>query len=146
MKSVKTIGILVMLVLAVAVAGCALAAPTAAPPTLYEVGQTAESAGVQIVLQDYAQVDKQVHMNFTITNNTGKEYTVSTRYTMEGQNQEGNKLVFVMCPENELGGRLAEGESMTGTVCMTGFDTLAGLKIMYDPTAQMHYTIAWELK
>jgi len=145
-KSVKFVGIVVILVLAVAAAGCALAAPTSVPATEYEVGQVAERNGIQIVLNDYALVDDEVHLNFTVTNNSDQEYNVSTRYTMEGQNQEGTKLVFMMCPENELGGRIDTGESITGTVCLKGFDTVAGIKVYYDPTAQRDYTIVWTLK
>ncbi|MHB9034677.1 MAG: hypothetical protein ACYC6L_16720, partial [Anaerolineae bacterium] len=74
------------------------------------------------------------------------EFVVSTRYTMEGQDADGKKLVFVMCPENELGGRIAPGESLTGFVCLTGVKTLQGVRILYDPTAQMSYSIAWEIK
>ena len=146
MKVVKITSVVFTLVLAIAVAGCALAAPTTAPATEYEVGQVAESHGIQIVLNEYKQVGDELHLNFTITNKSDQEYNVSTRYTMEGQDQKGTKLVYVMCPENELGGRIDVGESITGNVCLKGFDTIPGIKIYYDPTAQREYSIVWTLK
>lgn len=146
MKSVRIASVVMMLVLVAAVAGCALAAPTSTPPTVYEVGQVAEKAGIQAVLNSYEMVDGQLHLNFTITNKSTHEFNVSTRYSMEGQSPEGTKLVFMMCPENELGGRIAVGESITGFVCLKGVDTPAGARVLYDPTHQRDYTIAWELK
>ncbi|GEM_PF-4675925 len=146
MKHIKLVSIMLLAAIILTLSGCALAAPTPAPPTFYEVGEMAESAGIQIVLNEYKMVDKQVHLNFTVTNNSPHEFNVSTRYSMEAFNTEGNKMVFMMCPENELGGRLAIGESMTGFVCLSGADSPAGVVVNYDPTHQMAYSIAWELK
>lgn len=146
MKSVKLLSVLIVLVLIASAAGCGLAAPTNAPATMYAVGETAEAAGIQITLNSYQMAEKQLHLNFTVKNNSDKEYNVSTRFTMEGFDPEGNKLVFVMFPANELGGRISSGASITGDVCLSGADSPAGVKVYYDPTAQLAYTIGWELQ
>ncbi|MHB9033868.1 MAG: hypothetical protein ACYC6L_12590, partial [Anaerolineae bacterium] len=82
MKSVKIFLIFVVIATLLSLSGCFLAAPTLAPPTVYQVGQVAEKNNIQIVLNSYETVDNQLHLNFTITNKSQQEFVVSTRYTM----------------------------------------------------------------
>jgi hypothetical protein len=141
-KTANVLRILAVLMLVGVLLGCA---PTPTPPKVYAVGEVGDSAGIKIVMNSYSLgADHILTMNFTVTNNSTMEYNVSTRYTMEGRNAAGNKLVYTMCPANELGGRISVGNSVTGDVCLIGVDTLDGVQVVFDATAQQDYKISWE--
>lgn len=141
MKTVNVLRILSVLILVGVLLGCA-ATPT--PPKVYAVGETAEQGGIKITLNSYKLAEDQVlTMNFTVENSSEREFNVSTRFTMEGRSAEGTKLLFTMCPANELGGRIAIGEKVTGDVCLANTKTLEGVTVVYDPTAQQDYKTSW---
>ncbi|MHB1355559.1 MAG: hypothetical protein ACYCZF_06250 [Anaerolineae bacterium] len=142
MKTVNVLRVLAVLMLVGVLLGCAT---TPVPPRVYAVGEAAEAAGIKIVLNSYKMAEDNVFiMNFTVTNNSEREFNVSTRFSMEGRDASGTKLIFTMCPENELGGRISVGQSVTGDVCLAGTKTLEGVQVVYDPTHQLEYTISWE--
>lgn len=141
MKTVNVLRVLAVLMLVGVLLGCT-ATPT--PPKVYAVGETAEQDGIKITLNSYKLAEDQVlTMNFTVVNNSEREFNVSTRYTMEGRDVAGTKLLFTMCPANELGGRIAIGEQVTGDVCLANTKTLEGVQVVYDPSAQQAYQISW---
>ena len=141
MKTMKVLRVLAVLILVGVMLGCAA---TPAPPKVYAVGETAEQGGIKITLNSYKLAEDQVlTLNFTVVNNSEREFNVSTRYTMEGRDATGTKLIFTMCAANELGGRIAIGESVTGDVCLAGTKTLEGVQVVYDPTAQQDYKTSW---
>lgn len=142
MKTVNVLRILAVLLLVGVLSGCVA---TPMPPKVYAVGETAEQGGIKITLNSYKLAsDNILTMNFTVTNNSEREFNVSTRFTMEGRSADGVKLLFTMCPANELGGRISIGQSVTGDVCLANTKTLDGVQIVYDPSAQQAYQISWE--
>ena len=142
MKKVNVLRVITVIALVSVLLGCA---STPVPPRIYAVGETAEHEGIKITLNSYKVVEDDIlTMNFTVENNSEREFNVSTRFTMEGRDAAGTKLIFTMCPANELGGRIPIGGKIVGDVCLAGTKTLEGVQIVYDPTAQQAYKISWE--
>jgi len=140
-KTTKVLRVLALIMLVGVLLGCA---STPVPPRVYAVGEMAEQDGIKITLNSYKMLPDNIFtLNFTVTNNSEREFNVSTRFTMEGRDATGSKLVYTMCDANELGGRIAIGESVTGDVCLGGVKSLEGVTIVYDPSAQQDYKISW---
>lgn len=141
MKTANVLRILAVLVLVGVLLGCS---STPVPPKVYAVGEKASQAGLDITLNSYKLgADQILTMNFTVANTSTKEVNLSTRLTMEGRNAAGTKLIFGMCPANELGGKIASGGTITGDICLAAVTTLDGVTLVFDPTAQQAYTISW---
>ena len=123
-----------------------VAAPSAAPRTIYHVGDVIQLNDHTILLDSAQIVATQLQTNFTVENTGSQDVNVSSLLSFDARLMDGTQLEqdIFDCPGGQLDGKVLPGDRLKGSLCWTGVIGNA-VRIQYTPNLFSSGATVWEI-
>jgi hypothetical protein len=121
-------------------------APSAAPQTIYHVGDVIQLTDHTILLESAQFVGGQLQASFSAENTGSKDVNVSSLLSFDARLLDGTQLEQEIfdCPGGQFDGKVLPGDRLRGSICWTGV-TGDAAKIYYTPNLFGSGATVWEI-
>jgi len=122
------------------------AAASAAPQTIYHIGDVIQLSDHTILLESAQFVGGQLQATFAAENTGSEDVNISSLLSFDARLLDGTQLEQEIfdCPGGQFDGKVLPGDRLKGSVCWTGA-TADAAKIYYTPNLFGSGATVWEI-